>query len=177
MTKRALYFLLCVLIFVSCSTKKAQIRKDLLAFQNQEIVVPANFIEVCEGQLRLYSPDTLPHFVVYVDSSFCSGCTIGRLHDYDGLYEMSRETGAFSVMMIFSPREEEFVTVMDDLVNCEYENAVLLDVGGAFAHQNPHIPQDARFHYFLLDGRGYPVFVGNPLQTEKLYDLFIELLL
>ena len=34
------------------------------------------------------------------------------------------------------------------------------------------LPKDARFHIFLLDSSGVPVFVGDPLKGNKAYKQF-----
>ena len=40
----------------------------------------------------------------------------------------------------------------------------------------PGLPDDKRFHSFLLDRDGHPVFIGNPTANEQLWVLFKEVL-
>ena len=79
-------------------------------------------------------------------------------------------------MTIFSPRAEELEEFRLQLSVQDIGFPVYVDTYGSFAGENAGIPEDERFHSFLVGGDGRPVFVGNPLGSEKLQDVFQKVL-
>lgn len=58
----------------------------------------------------------------------------------------------------------------------DFPYLVYVDYSGSFAETNMSIPEDNRFHSFLLNKEGRPVFVGNPLASDRMMELFKEAL-
>lgn len=85
---------------------------------------------------------------------------------------MLQYTSDFSVLTIFSPLQEELEDVRLKLMVADYDFPVYVDVNGTFGKLNRCIPTDVRFHEFLLDEMGKPLFIGNPTSNEQLSDLF-----
>ena len=76
----------------------------------------------------------------------------------------------------FSPGSEELEDVRLQLAVQDFSFPVYVDTYGSFARENTGIPEDERFHSFLIGGDGRPVFVGNPLGSEKMQDIFQKVL-
>ena len=70
----------------------------------------------------------------------------------------------------------EYDGAMVDLMRLNYPYALYVDIDGSFEKANPGLPDDKRFHSFLLDRDGHPVFIGNPAASEQLWMLFKEVL-
>lgn len=62
----------------------------------------------------------------------------------------------------------------DKSYRCSPKFPIYIDQYGEFRSLNPRIPDDKRFHSFLLNKNGYPIYVGNPLNSQKLFDIFIK---
>lgn len=120
--------------------------------------------------------DNSPKFIVYHDSSACSGCKISHLEDLRGLFKLADSLATFKVMVIFSPAQEEYDNVRDAIAVREFDFPVYLDGSASFRHANKAIPDDERFHAFLIDGDGKPRFVGNPMEEDAMRNLFLEAL-
>ena len=103
-------------------------------------------------------------------------CQIGHLQNYIGLFEMADTSGLFDVVFLFSPGEEEYDNVMQQLVMLDFPYPLYIDYGCSFGRENRAIPEDDRYHCFLLGKDGRPVFVGNPLMSHELMDVFRETL-
>lgn len=58
----------------------------------------------------------------------------------------------------------------------DFPYPVYVDFNCSFRKLNTGIPEDVRFHSFLLDKNGHPVFVGNPNANETLNHLFEKVL-
>ena len=165
------------LITVSCSFERTKLRKQMDEFMQSEIIFPSSFHKIESGRL---SPceriQTKPVLVFYHDSSSCSLCQINRLHDRLDIYALSDSLGNFDVMTILSPKEEEYQEVIGTLRDRCYEFPVYIDYSREFPVYNSHIPEDVRFHTFLVDERCRPVFVGDPVPETTLWDIFCKTL-
>ena len=75
-------------------------------------------------------------------------------------------------MSIFSPSVEEYDEVLKNLIYRDFEYPVYIDFSGSFRQKNDCIPKDCLFHNFLIDSNGHPVFVGNPIASDDLWNLF-----
>lgn len=75
-------------------------------------------------------------------------------------------------MIIFSPRQDDYDSVVEELMIHDFPFPIYIDFNGEFRKQNYFIPSDRRFHSFLLDGSGHPVFIGNPIASDSMSSLF-----
>lgn len=157
---------------VSC-TDRHKVRKQMVEFMNNEIILPDGLECICDREITTFDKGTLKStlFVMYCDSMECSSCRIAHMMDMYPLYDMA-DTSEFSVLTIFSPRADEVDDVRLQLMTAGHQIPILVDTEGMFRSMNRHIPSDNRFHSFLLDGSNKPVFVGNPLASSQLLELF-----
>ena len=114
----------------------------------------------------------LPKLVIWIDSTECSSCRIGNLYEYEELYRQSRDSG-FEVVIMFSPREDEYCDAMHMVGLRHYAFPVYFDSDNSFGIANK-IPSDRRFHAFLLHCENRVCFIGDPTSTAKLNSLFGE---
>ena len=162
---------------VSCGDRR-QLSQDMKRFVESEIVLPDDMECVHDMSIRMYDPSVLRpvKFIVYYDSLECSSCAVAHLVDLLPLYDRFKDSEV-EVMTIFSPRTEEVEDVKVELMMADPEFPVYVDTNGTFAGTNTCIPADNRFDYFMIDGSGKPVFVGNPTANEKLMKLLDSILL
>lgn len=170
--KRPLLYLICFLIITSCSDIQS-IKHDLRQFRKTTI----NLSVSCEVvKNRNISKGVLPTgketMIVYYDSTECNKCKINHLIDFLSLYDDADNKGTYNVVTIFAPRQEEYDEVMASLMKQDFPYPIYVDFDGSFRKANRCIPEDKRFHSFLLDKDGHPVFVGNPVSSEKMHELF-----
>lgn len=170
-TIRLILVLILTVSLVSCDSMR--IRKQMKAFMKSEIVLPEDLHRVCGRSMKTASSfGDIPVLVMYHDSLECSSCQINHLFDNISLYEKA-DTSGFSVVTVFSPRQEEYDEVMKQLILLDFPYPVYIDFSGSFRRGNAEtIPEDRRFHVFLMDVNGHPVFVGNPMLGEDLMVLF-----
>lgn len=162
--------------FVSCG-EKAKIKKTMEVFMASHIVFPNNLQCIYNNQVSQIQIDSLKSrkLVVYYDSLDCSSCRVSHLMDIYPLYGMS-DTCDFSVITIFSPRERDLTELMIQIKVLNPSIPIYIDVDGSFRWQNQCIPNDKRFNTFLLDENNIPIFIGNPLASKKLKELFRRVL-
>jgi len=151
----------------------ADLSKQLRRLYNTQINSCTKLEQVYQRNISSQEAKIYPcKLIIYYDSLQCSSCGIQRLYDKIDLYELADSLDAFDVMTIFSPKEEEYDNVMKELMLFDFPYPVYVDTYGEFRRTNPDIPADLRFHTFLLDRDGHPVFVGDPVAGKELWTLF-----
>lgn len=55
------------------------------------------------------------------------------------------------------------------------DNIVYVDTLGLFAKQNPYLSSNTIMHTFLLDEDNNVLLVGNPLENEKIEEMFWQI--
>ena len=166
--------LLCAVALTSCgfSTTDRVLRK----MSEAQFILPEGCLSVDGGHVSIYSPDSIAKakFVIFYGPEECGSCRIDRLEGRDTLYRLAETRRNFDVQVIFSPSQEQVQEIMELLRRKAFKWPVLVDVQGTFMELNDFVPDDNRFHYFLTDVDGSPVFVGNPLYSNSLWNLFIR---
>lgn len=170
---KKVYWNLLLLSFIAASCGHASLSRQLKSFSKETIVIPDELTEVRGHNVARISDDRKEFaFITYFDSLSCSRCQINHLSDFNDFYEVADSVGVLDYLVIFSPRMEEYDELVKELVLNDFPYPVYVDYGGSFRKANACIPEDSRFHSFLLDRNGHPAFVGNPVASQKLWDLF-----
>lgn len=120
-------------------------------------------------------PGRLATMIVYVDSLSCSSCQIDRLYEYGPYIDLAAESDAgFRPLFVFTPRQGGADGVRYALSVARFGHPVLLDEAGDFPRSNPRIPDDHRFHVFLLDRDSRVVLAGDPCRNPALGELYMK---
>lgn len=102
------YLILSLLLTSGCSNQK--IRHDLKAFQKAEVSLSFELETVRQRNIcRDTLKDGTVSMVMYYDSTECSQCRINHLADCLPLYELADSSGAFRMVTVFAPRQDETV--------------------------------------------------------------------
>lgn len=171
-----------ILIGVACATlvscsEHSRVKRIMSDFVKSEIRIPNDLECIYNGEVIEWEIDTLKHykFIVYYDSLDCSSCRINNLSDLLPIYGMA-DTSNFTPMTIFSPRRDNIEDVRMQLFMANYDFPIYLDVSGNFSTMNKCIPDDSRFHYFLISDEGIPLVVGNPITHEIIFTLMTKII-
>lgn len=174
MLKFFLYIPLLLLIS-SCNSTESGLRKKIREFGECSIVLPNDMLAL-KGRKEInadeYINKSQPKLIIYYDSLSCNSCQVSHLFELTALYELADSTEAFNVMTIFSPKAEEYDELMKELMVRNFNHPLFIDVHGSFRKLNQDIPEDTRFHSFLIDEDSHPVFIGNPVENYDLWNLF-----
>ena len=170
-----LFMLSCIATLSSC--KEMALSKQVKEFMDKTIVMPDSLLVVKGGDIAMKESNKLTHptLIVYIDENSCTSCKISHLIDYTPLFEKAKENQKFDVMIIFSPKEDDYNKVKKELILRGLEYPVYLDRNGQFIKLNENaIPKDSRFNAFLMDTDGRPIYVGDPTQSGKLWEIFLQ---
>ena len=177
---RILHLLLvlsCIATFSSC--KEMVLSKQMKEFMGKTIVMPDSLLVIEGDDIAMKECNKLSHptLIVYVDENSCTSCKIGHLIEYSLLFEKSEGNQSFDIMIIFSPKAADYNKVKKELMLCGFKYPLYLDSSGLFIGLNENIiPKDPRFHAFLLNMENIPIFVGDPTQSGKLWEIFLQAL-
>ncbi len=165
-----------IVMFAMTSCAEHQIARTLKNFRTSTITLPEDLQKIHHrSQTTIEGSDTgIPVMIMYHDSLECSSCRISHLIDLLDLYELADSLGTFKVMTIFSPREDEYDELLTKLIVNNFEYPIYIDFSGSFRQRNKAIPEDRRFHSFLINSSGQPVFVGDPTASDQLWSLFLK---
>ena len=157
-----LAFLIELVALSSCD--RFRLNRDISRIMESTVALPAK-VSVSIGGEVYPMEDSLravPKMVVYIDSTECSMCRVSKFYLYEPIYRLSRETGAFELMLLMYPTKIEGITISRIIADMEMAIPVYVDDNDTFLSDNQFIPKDSRLHSFFVDETGRPVFVGDP---------------
>lgn len=165
------------MFILSCSQNPY--RTSLERMMSSTVVLPddAKGIRSDVSFLLLDSLKDVPKLIIYIDSSQCTSCKVGKLLEYTKLFKLSDETKLFQPLIIITLPHKELSSVSQLIQRSRLPFPVYIDVSGSFRSTNPQIPDNPLFHCFYINKTGSIEFVGNPLRSEKMYKMFLSKML
>ena len=110
--------------------------------------------------------------VNYIDSIGCTRCK-SQLPLWVNLIEQLRALGVEKVVVLQFIHPKTTFDANYFLSKENYKFPVCVDTNDAFNRIN-QLPNDERFHCFLLDENNRVILIGNPVQNPKIRDLYIR---
>ena len=168
-----LFILLC---FLSCTDKK-KVKDEIMQLQSYPIRLSFDKMQcMWNGEdttvsKKVYEPPL--KLVVYSDTSACSSCKLKTMHLWDEfIKELQPYSKNASLLFIFSPAKKDLDRFYLSMKTMAPLLPMYVDTIGIFAHDNPHVPQNAIYHTFLLDENNHVILVGDPSRNERIEELF-----
>lgn len=128
----------------------------------QEIAFPEECAGVaCNGR---------PKMIFHYRPSDCSTCRIKFLGSYNELFSKFEDDVDF--IAVFSTTDIGYGRVKNEIGNASISCSVYVDKGDKFDTLNDFLPDDSKYHIFLLDGDNRVVLVGDPMAGDRLLHLF-----
>lgn len=149
--------------------------KDLSAFMYSEVRIPQMSDAVVNGKDVVVTPteQALARMVILYDSTVCGSCKISQIWQWQIVTDYAKVMqDKFEPIFIFAPTVKNEREVRMSLKLHPFGHPVFMDSEQKFLAANPAIPQNKALHTFLLDKNGKVVLVGEPLNNEKLWDLY-----
>lgn len=164
----------CALFLIPQSCDRITMVKEYIAFSESVVRIPdemrvfQNGIEVGSESINF----TKPLLVRFYGSEECTECAISHMSENLCFSELARSNN-LEFLVILSPKIEEKRTIEDNIRGMVLPIKVCLDESLIIESQEV-IPKTTMFHLFLLDNNGHPVYIGNPLVSEKRQTEFKE---
>ena len=164
------------LFFFSCGSRH-DVKSTMRQMMKSGLVIPSDLRRIDGYSISGVSSERKEAtLLIYYDSLVCGSCMVSKLNMLDTLYGLERTFPDFEVLTVFSPRAAEAEDIQVLQMKRRYAHPVYLDYSGSFREANTFIPADSRFHTFLVNGEGTPIFIGNPMVSGNMWKLFIDAL-
>lgn len=123
------------------------------------------------------STDAAVKYVIHYDSTDCVTCKIKLLKSYDILKSSDCNDSIESIpIILFSIPENYIDELMKELKFLDLDFPIYIDYTNSFCDINPQIPNDKRFHSFLLDIENKVSLVGDPMLNPSILKLYNSIL-
>ena len=103
--------------------------------------------------------------IKWISPQECYSCFLGS-KDYQHAFYFSAQSYDVQPMLIISISPNEFDILKNTIYRYNTDIPIWIDSNLSFYKMNGHIPQDIRFHSFLVDSVGQVLFVGD-LELNK----------
>ncbi len=173
MGKRILLNFACLLLcFTACTELGLAIKIHKVKLN--KIILPEVLLCIDNGSESLVheKDETYAQYIVYIDSSECKTCILTHPEQFEALYQLQGAHGFFDIKIILSPGTEYLSEIVEEIRNLNLRFPVFLDIENEFNKSNAFLPDDSRFHSFLLDKQMRPIFVGSPFANKNAKALF-----
>lgn len=174
MKGKMILFSIIMLFFVAC---KDNTREQLLRMENQKICLYLDSMDCRRnGHIDDCQREDFWRLVVFSDSVACSSCKLREMQSWIPMMErLSCYDGKVKLIFIFQPKDENLDVFDFTMKILPFSFPVYVDTANVLLRNNPSIPIDSKFHTFLLDENNKVLLVGNPLENEKIEDLFWQI--
>lgn len=110
---------------------------------------------------------------IYYTTDKCSSCILSRLGSCEKLFSLATHVEFFP-MIVLATDDEKYENLIATLRFYPQAFPLYIDRLDRFKTLNPSLPEDGRFHTLLLDRNDRVVLVGNPLDSDAMWDLFVK---
>lgn len=175
--------LIFVFLAIGCVDKKRKVEKDLLSMQSQHISLCLEGMACThsENDTSTVSPkkeeETSFHYVIYIDSTRCSPCIIDQLFQWNEFIDSTRaECLDVDYFFIVAPKTEQVEDAFLSIESCGLKNDIYVDTAYLFRKMNKGLPQDAKFHSFVINNENKVILVGDALHSSNIRNLFNKII-
>lgn len=170
--------LLCATIFfVSCNHKKQETKNNLIRMKSEHVYLNLKDFRCLKDGVDTIVEDSYRRclkYVVFIDSTECTTCVWNSLYKWNDIVsETTKKRSDVDFLFIMQPssdKKDRLYMAMRKRISLE--SPIYVDTAGIFIRKNFFIPQDKRYHSFLLDHDNKIILVGDILLNEKLRNLF-----
>ena len=166
--------IIVALILPTCGARMETVRQ-LMSFENSRVVLPEIMMVLEDGNVYYKKlPSECNRFIAYFGSEDCSNCVINRIEEtINPLIRVSDSLKLFEVITIMTPPMEERDGVIEAIKRKRYMFPIYIDDLNT-SNLSETIPEDSRFHFFLLGKSGRVKYVGYPINNEGISLNFIK---
>ncbi len=159
--------------WISQAPKRA-LEKQIIAMQGMHINL--NFEKaqgIIYGKDSTYTSLPEKKLIVFVDSTSCTSCFIGKLIEYFEVNDTLTSKSS-QLIVILNPTTTNHENVIKELHSERFPFWCIVDTIGEFIMKNPDIPDNQRLHSFTLDEKDKIIIVGDPTKNRKIMELIFK---
>ena len=160
-----------MLCYVGCNSKNHKVESHLEEMLASPIVLKLDQMQCRKKNLEEKTKKY--RMVVFVDSTECTPCSLSKLRFWNPLIKEARKKKInIDYIFIIAPKKSEIEDLNLELSITDLKSSIYLDTAYVFRKVNPSIPNERKFHSFLLDKKNQIIFVGNPIENDKIKTIY-----
>lgn len=160
-----------MLCYVRCNSETHKVESHLEEMLASPIVLKLDQMQCRKKNLEEKTKKY--RMVVFVDSTECTPCSLSKLRFWNPLIKEARKKKInIDYIFIVAPKPSEMDDINLELSITDLKSSIYLDTAYIFRKENPSIPNDRKYHSFLLDKNGKICFVGSPIDNEKIKAIY-----
>ncbi|MBQ0149569.1 MAG: hypothetical protein KBT08_03015 [Bacteroidales bacterium] len=172
--KIILPILISIIIVAACDGKKKELRTMMHSFCGETFSLPKSFTCIESGKIISCSvPDSELLFIMYIGPGECTSCVLSHLQEEKGILELCDSLGRIVPIFLFCPYDEDEADVVRMILDADYDFPVYIDHENVL-NTSGQVPNDRRFHGFMLGFDRHPIYVGNPNMSPRMKGLFVD---
>ncbi|WP_281794699.1 hypothetical protein [Paraprevotella clara] len=174
--RRHVGFVLCaLLISFSCGNKR-DFKDELLQMQSRHVILSLDSMDCRNIEKKIMEKQPVLKLVVYSDTLTCSSCRLHEMQKWDPfLKRMKHYKEDINTYFIFRPLAKDMDVFNFTMKAFPPSYPIYVDTTNIFLRMNPQIPDNPIMHTFLLDENNNVLLVGNPLENEKIEEMFWQI--
>lgn len=164
---------ICALVLVSTACKEMHLRSQVNQLLSSVVVLPKNVLCI-NGEKIFPMPDSLrkkAKLIVYVDSVECGSCRLSKMPIYERIIPEASSYGV-NVMILMANRMYSGVPLIQYVSDINLGIQIYVDEDNTFLQLNPAVNHGPQLHTFLVNKKGRPVLVGDPVLSQEVAELF-----
>jgi hypothetical protein len=177
MLRKSKFLLLICYLFLlnSCLNSDRKNESVVKEWISKEVVIPKNIIYKSIGTdtISKYIFNHSYKILVYVDSVGCSGCRLG-LVEWKAIIDRCQSKG-YDVGFLFVVQSSDYFKFEEKLEMKNFTYPIIYDIEDNFNRLNK-FPKENKYRTFLLDKDNKVVLIGSPILSDKVWELYFNIL-
>ena len=170
--KNILLVILCFFSYSCTSSDKHDIQKVYSDFTTRTITLPHINTYFKDGNSCSFSFSNAYKIILYANPIGCMSCKLQLPQWEKFINELDLITNSrVDVIVYAKPQNED--DIIKILKRYNYNKSICIDMEDCFKTTN-ELPEDERFHCFLLDNNNNIVLIGNPIHNSRIKELYIR---
>ena len=144
-------------------------------FKDSKVVIPDYLVAYNNDSERSADTTLLNRayrMVVYIKQEECHECVLRTLVPFYLFMLENEHRNNFGVLFILHTSEIERTNAI--LSNMRFFRTVFYDVDGSFERLNPHLPENQRYHVFLLNNEDKVVLAGTFSDSNTFRERYLK---
>ena len=111
--------------------------------------------------------------VVFLDSANCTSCNLMHINNWNSIIYKANQITAVDFIFIMETTSENKEEIISLYHNSLFHYNIYLDLNHITKQKNSFL-DNPLFHCLLVDKNDKIIFVGNPLNSEKVQESFLQ---
>lgn len=155
---------------------KRALRKQIISMQDMHVNLDFDkALCIFNGKDSTFASAPTKKLIIFVDSTSCSSCFIGRLTDYFEFNDSLAKIQA-PMLVILHPIQARLHDIISQLYRERFPFWCIVDSLGTFIDRNPDISNNRLLHTFTVNDDDDILLVGDPTQNQKIQNLFFQVI-